>query len=149
MLKGIDPVLNADLLWILQSMGHGDDLVVADRNFPASSVASCTTSGRLVHLDGLNDTQAVNAILTLLPLDTFVDTPVHHMQVVGEPDTQLEVHQEVQSECTIAHGEAVKMGSIERFAFYEAAKKSFAVVQTSEDRPYGCFIFRKGVVFDL
>ncbi len=148
MLKGIPSVINADLLWVLRAMGHGDDLVIADRNFPAHSVSSCTSSGKLLRLDGLNDSQAVAAILQLFPLDSFVDCPVHHMQVVGEPETRLEVHQEVLDECNRATDGEVVMGSIERFAFYEAAKKAYAVVQTSEDRPYGCFILKKGVVFD-
>jgi L-fucose mutarotase len=147
MLKGIPSIVTADLLWVLRSMGHGDVLTVADRNFPAHSVAQETTSKRLVQLNGVNDTQAISAILKLYPLDTFIDEQIHHMQVVGEPETRLEVHSEVFDECVAVMPEA-KMGSIERFAFYEAAKKSFAVVQTSEDRPYGCFLITKGVVFD-
>ena len=145
MLLGIPSIINADLLWVLRAMGHGDQLVVADRNFPACTVAAETASGRLVTMDGVNDTQAMAAILTLFPLDTFIDAQVHHMQVVGEPDTRLEVHEEVFAECRSVMPEA-KMASIERFAFYDAAKKGFAVVQTSEDRPYGCFILTKGVV---
>ncbi len=147
MLKGIPSIISADLLWILRAMGHGDVLTIADRNFPAFSVAQQTTSGRLVQVDGVNDTQAAQAILQLYPLDTFIDEQIHHMQVVGEPDTRLEVHNEVYNECLKVMPEA-KMGSVERFAFYEAAKNSFAVVQTSEDRPYGCFLITKGVVFD-
>ncbi len=146
MLKGIPSVIDAELLWVLRSMGHGDKLVLADRNFPAHSVAAETASGRLVQMSGLNDTQATVAILQLFPLDTFVEHQVQHMQVVGEPDTRLEVHDEVYAECQAVMPEA-KMSSIERFAFYEAAKQSYAVVQTIEDRPYGCFIFTKGVVF--
>lgn len=147
MLKGIPSVITADLLWVLRSMGHGDVLTIADRNFPAWSVAQKTTSGKLVQLSGVNDTLAVQAILQLYPLDTFIDEQVHHMQVVGEPDARLEVHDEVYRECVAVMPEA-KMASIERFAFYEAAKNSFAVVQTAEDRPYGCFLLTKGVVFD-
>jgi len=148
MLKGIPSVISADLLWVLRSMGHGDDLVVADRNFPAHSVAGRTTSGRLIQLAGMNDPAAVAAILNLFPLDTFVETPIHHMQVVGEPQTRLEVHEEVLAACAAAEGREVSMGSIERHAFYQAAGNAFAVVQTTEDRPYGCFILKKGVVFD-
>lgn len=147
MLIGIPSIINADLLWVLRAMGHGDRLVVVDRNFPAHSVAADTISGRLVNIDGVNDTQAMAAILKLFPLDTFIDEQIHHMQVVGEPETRLEVHAEVYAECRAVMPEA-KMASIERFAFYEASKQCFAVVQTSEDRPYGCFILTKGVVFD-
>ncbi|OED38151.1 hypothetical protein AB833_20955 [Chromatiales bacterium (ex Bugula neritina AB1)] len=147
MLKGIPSIISADLLWVLRSMGHGDDLVISDRNFPAHSVARSTSSGYVIPMDGVNDTEAVRAILQLYPLDSFVESPVHHMQVVGEPETRLAVHREVLEECSSANGAEIKMESIERFAFYEAAKKSYAVVQTSEDRPYGCFILKKGVVF--
>lgn len=147
MLKGIPSIISADLLWVLRAMGHGDVLAIVDRNFPAHSVATQTVSGKLVNIDGVNDTQAIKAILSLYPLDTFIDQQVQHMQVVGEPDTQLEVHTEVLAECKAVMPDA-KMGSVERFAFYEAAKQSFAVVQTSEDRPYGCFLLTKGVVFD-
>lgn len=146
MLIGIPSIINADLLWVLRAMGHGDQLVLADRNFPALSVATQTVSGRLVQIDGVNDTQAASAILQLFPLDTFVEHSVHHMQVVGEPETRLQVHDEVFAECQQVMPD-VKMASIERHQFYEAAKKCFAVVQTTEDRPYGCFIFTKGVVF--
>ncbi len=147
MLKGIPSIISADLLWVLRAMGHGDVLAIVDRNFPAHSVATQTVSGKLITIDGVNDTQAIKAILSLFPLDTFIDQQIQHMQVVGEPDTQLEVHNEVLAECKAVMPEA-NMGSIERFAFYEAAKQSFAVVQTSEDRPYGCFLLTKGVVFD-
>ena len=146
MLLGVPSIISADLLWVLGAMGHGDVLAVVDRNFPADSVSRSTVSQRLVHIDGVNDTQAIKAILSLFPLDTFIDEQVQHMQVVGEPDARLEVHNEVLAECQAVMPEA-SMGSIERFAFYEAAKQSFAVVQTSEDRPYGCFLLTKGVVF--
>lgn len=147
MLKGIPAIVTADLLWVLRSMGHGDVLALVDRNFPAWSIAQETTSKRLVQLNGVDDTEAVKAILQLFPLDTFIDEQVHHMQVVGEPESRLEVHTDVYDECLAVMPDA-SMGSIERFAFYEAAKKSFAVVQTSDDRPYGCFLITKGVVFD-
>lgn len=148
MLKRIPSLINADLLWVLRSMGHGDDLVVADRNFPAQTIASHSVSGKLIHLDGVDDVKAIAAIVSLMPLDTFVDCPLHHMQVVGEPDTVLDVHTQVQKVCSDAEGHAVPMASIERHSFYQQAKQSFAVVQTTEDRPYGCFILKKGVVFE-
>ncbi len=148
MLKGIPSILNADLLWVLRAMGHGDDLAVVDRNFPATSVASETVTGKLIRIDGANDNQAIAAIVELMPLDTFVPSSLHHMQVVDEPDTVLDVHREVQAICSAAHGDTIAMESIERHEFYQRAKKTFAIVQTTEDRPYGCFILKKGVVFD-
>ncbi len=148
MLKGIPALINADLLYILRSMGHGDVLALVDRNFPAQSVAFDTASGTLVHLDGANIPQAAAAILTLYPLDSFVETPVFRMQVVGEPETLLDVHEDFHAACEAAEGAKVRMGSIERHSFYDRARQAFAVVQTTEDRPYGCFLLTKGVVFE-
>ncbi len=148
MLKGISPLLNADLLWVLESMGHGDDLALVDRNFPAHSTSLATASGRLVRLDGIDCAQAAEAILSLFPLDSFVEAPLRHMQAVDRPEEILEVHRDVHAVAERAEGQAVRMSGIERFAFYEAARGAFAVVQTTESRPYGCFLLKKGVVFD-
>lgn len=142
MLKGIDPVLSADLLWILAAMGHGDDLALVDANHPAETIAAHTSSKRLVRLPGLTMERAARAILTLLPLDDFEPAPVRRMEVVGEPAKIPEVQRLVQAEI----GNAPKLVEIERFAFYEAAKKAFAVVQVGDPRPYGCFLLRKGVI---
>ena len=148
MLKGLDPLLDAELLYLLAAMGHGDDLALVDRNFPADSVARATVSGRLVRQDGVDTTAMARAILSLFPLDSFVEAPVRRMEVVGEPDSLLEVHQDMQKVANQAEGREVTMISLERFAFYEAAKGAYAVVATAEARPYGCFILKKGVVFD-
>ncbi|WP_299620537.1 RbsD/FucU family protein [Pelagibius sp.] len=147
MLKNIDPILSPDLLQVLAAMGHGDDIVVVDANFPADSVARQTVTGRLIRLDGVDVVQAVGAILTVFPLDSFVEAPVRRMEVVGDPDEVPEVQQEVQREIDDAEGQALPMDSIERFAFYEEAKKSYAVVATTEGRAYGCFLLKKGVIF--
>ena len=148
MLKGVSPIVGAELLWVLESMGHGDDLVLVDRNFPADSVARQTATGKLIRLDGVDCTQAARAILALYPLDSFVEAPIHRMEVIGEPQTLLEVHQEVLAVAREAEGGDVAMGSIERHAFYAEARKGYAVVQTTEARPYGCFLLKKGVIFD-
>jgi L-fucose mutarotase len=148
MLKGLDPLLDAELLYLLAAMGHGDDLALVDRNFPADSVARATVSGQLVRQDGVDTTAMARAILSLFPLDSFVEAPVQRMEVVGEPETLLEVHQDMQRVANQAEGREVTMASLERFAFYEAAKGAYAVVATAEARPYGCFILKKGVVFD-
>jgi L-fucose mutarotase len=147
MLKGIDPLLNAELLHILRAMGHGDDLALVDRNFPAASVARRTQTGKLVTLDGVDIPRAARAILSVFPLDSFVDHPALRMQVVGKPDEVPEVQRQVQAEIDKAEGRSWPMGSLERFAFYEAAKQSFAVVATGESRGYGCFLLKKGVIF--
>ena len=97
MLKGIDPLLSADLLWILAAMGHGDDLAIVDGNHPAETIARATTSGRLVRLPGVTMERAVAAILSVLPIDDFTADPVRRMQVVGKPDEIPPVQQAVQA----------------------------------------------------
>lgn len=143
MLKGLDPILNADVLYALRAMGHGDDLIIADTNFPSDSVAHETVLGHKLRID-CSAAEVVRAVLSVYPIDTFVDDAAARMEVVGEPDTILPVMEEVQAEVTAAGGPT--MMSIERFAFYERSKKAFAVIQTGERRFYGCFALRKGVV---
>ncbi|MER8968327.1 RbsD/FucU family protein [Mesorhizobium sp. M0808] len=145
MLKGIDPLLNADVLQALRAMGHGDDLIIADTNFPSDSVARQTVLGRLLRIDA-SAADVVKAVLSLYPLDTFVDDAVARMEIVGKPDDIPAVQQEVQKEIDAAEGKAWPMISVERYAFYERAKKAYCVIQTGERRFYGCFAFRKGVV---
>jgi L-fucose mutarotase len=146
MLKNIDPVLSADLLWVLEAMGHGDDLALVDANHPAETIASHTISKRLVRLPGLTMERAARAILSVLPIDEFVPDPVRRMEMVGDPATVPDVQKRVQAELDVAVGGTVKLVGIERFAFYEAAKAAFAVVQVGDARAYGCFLLRKGVI---
>lgn len=146
MLKGIDNRLNADVLRVLRAMGHGDVLIVADTNFPSDSVARATVTGELLRMENLTCAEAVNAILSVLPLDTFVDDFAGRMEVVGNPAELPPVQQEVQAEIDRAEGRPRPMIGIERFAFYDMARKSYAVIQTGERRFYGCFMFRKGVI---
>jgi L-fucose mutarotase len=144
MLKGINPLLNADVLQVLCAMGHGDDLIIADTNFPSDSVAKKTAYGRVLRIDA-SAAEVVEAVLSLMPIDTFVDDAAARMEVVGEPATILPVMDEVQAKVSVAEGPNPMM-SIERFAFYERAKNAYAVIQTGERRFYGCFAFRKGVI---
>jgi L-fucose mutarotase len=146
MLKGLDHRLTADVLQALRAMGHGDLLVVADTNFPADSVARATVTGRLLRMDNLTCAEAVRAILSVLPLDTFVEDFAGRMQVVGDPDRIEPVQAEVQAEIDRAEGRPRPMIGIERFDFYGRARQAYAVVQTGERRFYGCFMFRKGVI---
>jgi L-fucose mutarotase len=146
LLKGIDPLLNADVLQALRAMGHGDDVVLCDTNFPADSVARSTVLGRLLRIDNVTAPRAARAVLSVMPLDSFVDAPALRMEVVGKPDELPPVQQEMQAEVDRAEGRAWPMGSIERFAFYERAKQAYAVIVTGERRFYGCFIFKKGVI---
>ncbi len=145
MLKGINPLLNAEVLHALRAMGHGDDLIVADTNFPSDSVARQTALGRLLRIDA-PASAVVEAVLSLYPLDTFVDDAAARMEIVGAPDEVPPVQREVQKKIDAAEGRSLPMKSIERYAFYERAKKAYCVIQTGERRFYGCFAFRKGVV---
>ncbi|BCG95006.1 RbsD/FucU family protein [Mesorhizobium sp. 131-2-1] len=145
MLKGINPLLNADVLQALRAMGHGDDLIICDTNFPADSVARQTELGFLLRIDA-PAAEVVKAVLSLYPLDGFVDDAAARMEIVGKPDEIPPVQQEVQKEIDKAEGKAWPMISIERYAFYERAKKAYCVIQTGERRFYGCFAFRKGVI---
>jgi len=145
LLKGINPLLNAEVLHALAAMGHGDDLVIVDTNFPADAVARQTTCGKVLRIDR-PAAEAAAAILSVYPLDSFVDDSAARMEVVGSPDEILPVQHEVQAEIDKAEGKAWPMISIERFAFYERAKQAYCVIQTGERRFYGCFALRKGVI---
>ena len=147
MLKLIDSALGADVLHALRSMGHGDELIICDTNFPADAVARSTVLGKLLHMENVNGPQAIKAILTLYPLDTFVDDPAMRMEVVGKPKEVLPIMAEVQAAIDAAEGKGkFPLGSIERHAFYERAKKAYCVIRTGERRFYGCFILKKGVI---
>jgi L-fucose mutarotase len=146
MLKGIDPRLNAETLGCLRAMGHGDMLIIADTNFPAETVSRSTILGHPLKMENLTAAQAVEAILSLLPLDTFVPDFAARMQVVGDPAQIPAVQAEVQAAIDKAEGQARPMIGVERFAFYDLAKQAYAVVQTGERRFYGCFMLRKGVI---
>lgn len=146
MLKGIDPRLNADVLYALRAMGHGDDLVIADANFPGDSIARRTVLGRLLRIGDPSIAAVAEAVLSVMPLDTFVDDSAARMEVVGNPDEVPPVQQEVQRVVDAAEGRPRPMMGVERFAFYERAARAYAVIQTGERRFYGCFAFRKGVI---
>jgi L-fucose mutarotase len=146
MLKGIDNRLNAEVLGCLRAMGHGDVLIICDTNFPSESVARATVTGKLLRMENLTAAQAVQAVLSVLPLDTFVDDFAGRMEIVGDARSIPPVQAEVQAEIDAAEGRPRPMISIERFAFYDLARKAYAVIQTGERRFYGCFLLRKGVI---
>jgi L-fucose mutarotase len=146
MLKSIDPALNADVLYALRAMGHGDDVIICDTNFPADSVARQTVLGKLLRIDNVTTARAARAVLSVMPLDSFVEHPALRMEIVGKPKEIPPVQMEVQTEIDQAEGKSWPMGSIERFAFYDLARKAYCVIQTGERRFYGCFAFRKGVI---
>lgn len=141
MLKNIDPLLNAELLGHLAAMGHGDVLAIVDRNYPAASTAQ-----RLVTLSGVDVPTAARAILSVFPVDAFVEPAVLRMGAVGDEETVQEVHAALQEVVDAAEGRPVPAAAVERFAFYEQVRTAYLVVSTTEDRPYGCFLLTKGVV---
>ena len=145
MLKNIDPLLNADVLYALRAMGHGDYLVVCDTNFPTDSVAHETCLVELLRIDNVSAARATEAILSVMPLDTFIDDAAQRMEIVGAPDEIPAVQEEVQRAIDAAEGKPWPMVSVERFDFYDRAKKAYAVIATGERRFYGCFMFTKGV----
>lgn len=146
MLKTISPLLNADVLYALRAMGHGDYLILSDTNFPSDSIARQTVLGRLLRMENTTSAEAAGAILSLMPLDTFIDNAAERMEVVGSPDELPPVQREVQAAIDKAEDRHWPLKSIERFAFYEKAKKAYCVIQTGERRFYGCFVLTKGVI---
>uniref|UniRef100_A0A4W5LVQ5 Fucose mutarotase n=1 Tax=Hucho hucho TaxID=62062 RepID=A0A4W5LVQ5_9TELE len=145
-LKGIPSILSPELLFALAKMGHGDELVLADTNFPTSS--TCTCGPIEIRADGLGAAELLEAILKLLPLDTYVPSPAAVMELV-DSDKKRELATPVWDifRQKLAHaGVQAPLEKVERFAFYERAKKAFAVVATGETALYGCLILKKGVI---
>ena len=140
MLKGLDPLLGPDLLHALASMGHGDELVIADANFPSAALAR-----RLIELGGVDAAAAARAILSVLPLDSFVAEPALVMEVVGDPQAAPPVFGEFERVIADA-GCSRGLGRLERTAFYARARGAFAIVRTGERRLYGNLILVKGIV---
>jgi len=142
MLIGIDPLLGPELLAHLRSMGHGDDLVIADANFPAASVAK-----RLVRAEGTTTPQMLAAVLSVLPIDTFADGAVCVMEVVGSSGVFAPVTDEFRQIVVARAGQRFSnIVGLERFAFYERAQQAYAVIATGERRTYGNIILRKGII---
>jgi len=141
MLIGIHEALTPDLLRHLRAMGHGDELVIADANFPAEACAA-----RIERLAGVSATEALRAILTVMPLDSYVEAPARTMQVVGDPDAIPAIVAEFQSIIDSTADHPAKLRGVERHAFYEEARRAFCIVQTAETRLYGNIILSKGVV---
>ena len=141
MLKNLDPLLGPDLLSILAAMGHGDELAIVDANFPAAALAR-----RLVRLDGVGATPVLQAVVSVLPLDDFVDSPVTVMQVVGRPEQVPETVREFQQVVNRAESKEIQVTPIDRYAFYDRARAAFAIVATGETRLYGNVLVKKGVI---
>lgn len=146
MLKTIDPLLNADVLYALRAMGHGDRLVICDTNFPADSVARQTVLAKLLRIDNVGAATAIAAVLSVFPLDTFVDDAAIRMEIVDKPEEVPPVQREVQAAIDRAEGKSRPLVGVERHAFYAMAKTAYCVIVTGERRFYGCFLFTKGVI---
>ena len=140
MLKNIPPILSPDLLHTLRAMGHGDEIVLVDANFPAEFLGPLT-----IRADGISATDMLDAILTVLPLDDFVEEAAIGMAVVDNPDAVPAVFSEFRN-ILVRHEPTRNFSTIERFAFYDRARKAAAVVQTGESRLYGNIILKKGVI---
>ncbi|MBR0385060.1 MAG: fucose isomerase [Erysipelotrichaceae bacterium] len=138
MLKGINKLLTGDLLKILSDMGHGDELVIADANFPADSCAK-----RLVRIPGVDGVKITEAILSVLPLDTYSDDPALIMDLTDSDKAKNMPEPVIWAEYEKMCG---KLKKLERYEFYEKAKKAYAVIQTGEERQYGNLILVKGVI---
>ena len=139
MLKGIDPLLGPELLHALAMAGHGDVIALVDRNYPAYS-----SDVPVIRLDGVDTTTAAQAILTVLPVDTFVPDPLRAMQADGAKTPSS--HAELVAVAEAAEGRPIGLELVPRFEFYEICRSAVAVVVTSDDRPYSCFLLTKGVV---
>ncbi|MDC2979384.1 ribose ABC transporter [Pelagibacteraceae bacterium] len=137
----MNPLISPEILQLIRSMGHGDKFVLSDANFPSYSHAN-----KLYRMDGLNIPQAAEALLTHFPLDSFIPHPVERMEIDGKPDEVNEVHQDLIDTVKKVSGDNWVVGSVERQKFYVEAKKAMAVITTSDTRPYGCFMFTKGVL---
>lgn len=140
MLKGVSPIIPPELLKIMCEMGHGDELVIGDGNFPAASNAK-----RLVRCDGHGVPELLDAILKLYPLDTYVESPVILMQVTPGDDVVPVIWEQYQK-ITDANCGSTKLSQIERFAFYERARDAYAIVATGESALYANVILKKGVI---
>ena len=145
MLKGIDPVLSPELLKVLCEMGHGDEIVLADANFTADSLGRGKT---VLRLPGIDIRRACAAVLSVFPLDSFVEQPVTYMQVGDTaPGYRSAVQREVIDDMvTTGNGRAEQCEALERFAFYDRVRGAYAIVQTGEMQAYANFVFKKGVI---
>jgi len=141
MVKGVPPVISPELMGVLMQMGHGDELVLADGNFPAASVAR-----RLLRADGHGVAPLLDAILQFLPLDPYVPRAVSLMSVVAGDTARTDIWDEYRRILAGHDTSFREFEMVERFAFYERAKGAYAVVATSETALYANIILRKGVV---
>ena len=140
MLKGLDPLLTPELIYALRAMGHGDEIAIVDANFPAESAGP-----DVVRLDA-DAVRALDAVLSVMPLDTFVPEACWRMQVVGDPSSEQPIFAEFRDVIAKREGSQFRLADLERFAFYERASECFAIISTGERRLYGNIILKKGII---
>ena len=140
MLKNIPPILGPELLYTLRAMGHGDEIAIVDANFPGDS-----SGPTLIRLDGLTATEVLEAVLTVMPLDTFVDEQAIGMEVVGDPRKREATHKDF-DKIVKKHEPDMKLTLLERFAFYDRVEGAYAIIQTGERRLYGNILLKKGII---
>ncbi len=141
MLKGLDPLLGPELLATLRSMGHGDEIALVDANFPARS-----SGVPVIRLDGVSTTRALQAVLSVMPLDDFVPEAAWRMAAVEGEAAELPIFAEFREVLACHAGAGMRLAVLERFAFYERTRKAFAVVATGETRLYGNLLLKKGII---
>jgi L-fucose mutarotase len=141
MLKMLDPLLTPDLLYALRAMGHGDEIVIVDANYPAESAGP-----EVVRLDAADATRVLDAVLSVMPLDTFVPEACWRMEVSGDPAAEQPIFGEFRAVIARREGAQFTLGQLERFAFYERARHAFAIIATGERRLYGNVLLKKGVI---
>jgi L-fucose mutarotase len=141
MLKMLDPLLTPDLLYALRAMGHGDEIVIVDANYPAESAGP-----EVVRLDAADATRVLDAVLSVMPLDTFVPEACWRMEVSGDPAAEQPIFGEFRAVIARREGPQFTLGQLERFAFYERARHAFAIIATGERRLYGNVLLKKGVI---
>jgi L-fucose mutarotase len=141
MLKGVSPILSPELMFAMMKMGHGDEIVLADGNFPADANAQ-----RIARADGHGVVALLEAVLKFLPLDTFVEAPVAVMQPVGDDAAEPPIWAEFRRLTAAAAGRSIELDCVERFDFYERARNAYAIVASGETAIYANVILKKGVV---
>jgi L-fucose mutarotase len=140
MLKNIPPILGPELLYTLRAMGHGDEIAIVDANYPGDSAGPT-----LIRLDGISANDALDAVLTLMPLDTYVDEQAIGMEVVGDPKKREQTHKDF-DKIIKKHEPGMKLTLLERFAFYDRVEGAYAIIQTGERRLYGNVLLKKGII---
>ena len=141
MLKNVNPLLTGSLLQLLDEMGHGDVLGLVDRNFPAYRYGV-----DVIDLRGADTAAAATALLSIFPLDSFVDDPIRRMQIDGKPDEITTATTALGQAASAEEDREILIVGVERFAFYEQASQAMLMIQTGETVPYSCYLLKKGVV---